>query len=307
MHIQTVSIIGLGALGVLFGHHLSGKMPEGDLRIIADEGRIRRYQRDHIYCNGERCRFHYIKPGDPVPPADLILFCVKYNGLSAAIEDARSQVGPDTLILSLLNGISSEQRLAAAYGAQNVLASTAQGMDALKVGNALTYRNMGMICLGDSAPGAPSPRALAVARFFERMALPHQLCEDMPKRLWGKFMLNVGVNQAVTVFETNYGGILRPGEARDTMIRAMREVIPLSEREGVPLSEVDVAYWLDVLSGLNPAGKPSMRQDIEAGRPTEVELFSGTVLALARKHGIACPVNQMLYDRISRMEARAGS
>ena len=57
MTIKRVSIIGLGALGILFGHHLSKKMPKEDLRIIADQERIQRYETDNVYCNGERCQF----------------------------------------------------------------------------------------------------------------------------------------------------------------------------------------------------------------------------------------------------------
>lgn len=62
MEIKTVSIIGLGALGILFGNHLSKKMPKGNVRIIADEDRIRKYENDQVYCNGDRCKFNYVTP-----------------------------------------------------------------------------------------------------------------------------------------------------------------------------------------------------------------------------------------------------
>ena len=116
-------------------------------------------------------------------------------------------------------------------------------------------------------------------------------------------MLNVGVNQAVAVYECDYGGIQKEGPARDAMISAMKEVIVLSEKEGVCLTQADMDYWLRVLGGLNPLGKPSMRQDLEAGRHSEVELFAGTVLALGKKHDLPCLTNQMLYDKIIEMES----
>ena len=97
-------------------------------------------------------------------------------------------------------------------------------------------------------------------------------------------------------------GAQQPGEARDIMIAAMREVLLLAAAEGVNLGEEDIDYWLSVIAPLNPAGKPSMRQDTEAKRKTEVELFSGTVLELSRKHGIPAPVNEMLNIRIRAME-----
>lgn len=117
-------------------------------------------------------------------------------------------------------------------------------------------------------------------------------------------MVNVGVNQTAAIFSCGYGGIQREGLARDTMIAAMREVLLLSEYEGVHLTQEDLDYWLRLLGGLNPEGKPSLQQDIEAKRHSEVELFSGTVLALGEKHGLTFPVNRMLYEKIKEMESR---
>ena len=303
MEIKTVSIVGLGALGVLFGHRLSENMPNENLRIIADGDRIARYRKENIYCNGEPCSFNYMTPEEPCAPCDLIIFAVKYNDLPAAIEAAEKQIGTETIILSLLNGISSEELLGKAFGAEKVLYSVAQGMDAVKVGNSLNYKSMGMICFGAGRGQENKQRVEAVKSFFEKTRVPHELVSDMQTRLWGKFMLNVGVNQTVAVFEGDYGDIQKQGAARDTMIAAMREVIVLSRAENVNLSLSDLDYWLGILDGLNPRGKPSMRQDLEAKRFSEVELFSGTVLALGKKHGLNFPVNQMLYDKIKALES----
>lgn len=303
MEIKKVTIIGLGALGILFGHHLTKRMPKGDLRIIADQERIRRYQRDFVYCNGERCEFNYLEPEEVGEPADLIIFAVKYNGLKDAVQAVKNQVGEHTIILSALNGITSETIIGQTYGMDKILYCIAQGMDAVKVGNRLTYDHMGMLVFGEREPGLISQRVEQVAQFFARMALPFEAVTDMNKRIWGKFMLNVGVNQTVAVQESNYGEIQKKGPARDTMIAAMREVIVLSEKEGIHLSETDLLYWLNVLDTLSPEGKPSMRQDMEARRLSEVKLFSGAVLELGRKHSISVPVNEELYRRIKEIEA----
>jgi 2-dehydropantoate 2-reductase len=304
MRIKTVSIIGLGALGILFGNHLAARMPAGTLKIIADRERIRRYQQEGIFCNGQRCDFQYVAPEEEGPPADLIIFAVKYGGLREAIEAVRRQAGEQTIFLSLLNGISSEEIIADAYGDEHVLYSVAQGMDAVKVGNQMHYANMGMICFGDRQPGIISENARAVEHFFTSVELPHQLDTNMNRRMWGKLMLNVGVNQAVAMLGSTYGDVQREGQARDVMIGAMREVIVLAQKEKVDLSEDDLNYWLKVVGSLNPLGKPSMRQDIEAKRPSELELFAGTIVRLGKKHAIPTPVNRMLYDGIRDLESR---
>lgn len=303
MKIKTVSIVGLGALGILYGHHLSKRMPKGSLRIVADKERVERYRTEHVYCNGERCDFHYTTPEEIIEPADLVLFTVKNEGLRDAISAVKNHIGKHTIILSALNGITSEAVIGETYGMDKILYCVAQGMDAVKVKNELCYENMGMLCFGERNAEMGSEKVKAVAAFFDEMSVPYEVVPDMYKRLWSKFMLNVGVNQTVAVHKTNYGEIQKAGKARDMMIAAMREVKLLSEKEGIPLTEEDIDYWLEVLSKLSPEGKPSMAQDVEAKRYSEVELFSGTVLKLGGKHGVSTPINQELYERIKAIES----
>jgi 2-dehydropantoate 2-reductase len=302
MEIKKVSIIGLGALGILFGNHFAKRIPKEDVRIIADSERIEKYKKEHVYCNGEPCNFHYVTPEKPCEPADLLIFTVKYEGLHDAINAVHHHVGKDTIILSALNGITSEGIIGQAYGLDKILFSVAQGMDAVKVGNKLTYEHMGMLCFGDQEPGIISDKVKSVAAFFDKIGFPYEVDTNMNKRLWGKFMLNVGVNQTVAVYKSNYGEIQRDGEARETMIAAMREVMTLSVYEGTNLTEADLNYWLSVLATLSPEGKPSMAQDLEARRYSEVGLFAGAVLEMGEKHQVPTPVNKKLFDTIKSIE-----
>ena len=300
--IQTVTVVGLGALGTLFGHLLSQHISKQSLRILADPGRIARYRQDGVFSNGKPCDFQYVSTADAAAPADLLLVAVKSTQLDAALDTMRAHIGPHTLILSLLNGISSEEKIANRYGWEKVVDCIAYGMDAVKEGNRLTYQHTGKLCIGTHLDGPPTEQVRRITRIFDRNAFPYEVSEAMGNRMWGKFMLNVGVNQTVAVFGPNYGAIQPDGPQRETMIAGMREVVTLSRYEDVNLTEDDLKYWLDILSTLNPEGKPSMRQDVEARRPSEVGLFAGTVLALAKKHGVETPVNRMLFARIQEIE-----
>lgn len=302
MKIKTVSIIGLGALGILFGNQLSIKMDFEDLRIIADEGRIERYKKDLIYCNNEICNFNYVTPETKCTPADLVIFAVKFNALDDAIKAASNQIDENTIILSALNGISSEEIIGNAFGMDKVLYCVAQGMDAVKTANHLTYSNKGILCFGEKKTGIISEKVQRVANFFDSVDFPYETVTNMYQRQWGKLMLNVGVNQTVAVYKGTYGTIQKEGPARDTMINAMKEVMYLSPFEGVTLTDTDLKYWLKVLDTLSPDGKPSMRQDLENHRFSEVELFSGTVIRLGKKYKIQTPINQMLYNQIKDIE-----
>ena len=86
------------------------------------------------------------------------------------------------------------------------------------------------------------------------------------------------------------------------MIEAMREVLRVADTQDVDLSEADISYWLDLLATLNPDGHTSMCQDVLAGRPTEVELFAGTMLKITEEEGLSLPVNAFLYERLKELE-----
>ena len=302
MNIERIAIVGMGALGVLYGDFLTSRLGREHVGFVVNAERRERYERMEISANGRRCDFRLIDANETGNPADLVIFAVKATALAQAMEDAAGQIGPDTVLLSVLNGITSERLLEQRFGSRNVVYCVAQGMDAVKLGGALTYTVMGQLCIG--VPSAEKLPALdAVCALFDRIGMPYSREEDILHRLWGKFMLNVGVNQVVMVFEGSYGTIQAPGKPREMMIAAMREVLELSGYEGVKLSEDDLNFYVELMNTMSPQGMPSMRQDGLAHRRSEVELFSGTVCRLARKHGLSVPVNEWLYARVREMEA----
>ena len=296
---RNIAIIGMGALGLLFGDMLQSAL---DVGFIVDPQRKAVYAKQTITVNGAEKRFRLLDAGAS-SPADLLIFAVKGTALDRAIEDAAGHVGPDTVIVSLLNGITSEQVLGRRFGFEHIVYCTAQGMDAVREGRSLRYTRCGKLCVGLPG-GRRSPDLDALCAAFDAAGVPYEVDPDILHRLWSKFMLNVGVNQVVMVHEGNYGTIQRPGPARDQMIAAMREVIPLSRLEGVPVTEEDLEYYVRLLDTLSPEGMPSMRQDGLAHRRSEVELFAGTVCRLAEKHGLAVPVNEELYRTVLAMEAK---
>ena len=300
--IESIAIIGMGALGLLFGDMLQrdGKLSVG---FIADAARLERYKDEPICVNGAQKRFDFLPAGTKDAPADLVIFAVKATALDGAMEDAAGYVGERTVLLSLLNGITSEGLLEARFGRDRVVHCVAQGMDATRRGRKLVYSKPGQLCVGlpDDRPGDGLE---AVTALFDRVGIPYTVESDIRHRMWSKFMLTVGVNQVVMVREGNYGTVQVPGEAREQMIAAMREVIALSGLEGVAVTEDDLTYYVNLIDTLSPEGMPSMRQDGLARRKSEVELFSGTVCRLASGHGLDVPVNRQLYDAIRAMEAQ---
>lgn len=301
--IETIGVIGLGALGTLYAQLFTEALGPEHVLILADKARTERYRSQELRYNGRPCSFHYVDAAQQEEPVDLLLFAVKYGGLPDAIKTCRHLVGPETTLLSVLNGIASEPMLEEAFGAEKVVWCVAQKMSAKKEGNAVTVDPVGELALGVPA-GQADAHLRRLSAFFNAIQFPYTLHPDIRTHMWSKLLCNTGCNQATMVFQCGYGGVQVPGKAREAMLGAMREVVAVANAEGVPLSETDIDEWLSIIDHFPADGEPSMRQDGKAHRKSEVELFSGTIRRLAQKHGIAVPVNDWFYRTIQETEAQ---
>ena len=299
--IQKTAIIGMGALGLLYADIIASAKGPAGVSFVMDRERLEKYRGMVFDCNGQKKTFP-MECCEDASPADLVIVAVKYNGLAAALDTMKNCVGKDTVILSVMNGISSEKIIGERYGHGRLIDTVAQGMDAMKFGSRLTYTKRGELRIGAEDESQEANLRL-VAAYFDEIGMPYTVEKDILHRLWGKFMLNVGVNQTCMAYETNYGGALAEGSgANRTMLAAMREVIALANAEGIRLSEQELDEYVDILKTLSPEGMPSMRQDAVSKRPTEVEMFAGTVIPMAGAHGIPVPANVFLYETIRKME-----
>ena len=304
----TIAIVGFGALGALFASLLAPQLPFDKLRVIADAKRVQRYQTEGLLVNATPLALNYLAPTDCATPADLVIVCTKFYQLEGVLPLIASQLGENTIIVSALNGIASERRLAEAFGTDKVVYCVAQQMDARKEGNQLIYRDAGQLVIGAMTDNADEiARVQRVDAIFHQVQFPHSISPNMPRQLWGKLMLNTGVNQTVALYEGTFKTTQEEGEAREMFKAAMREVMQVASAEGVTLTKDDFNQWVVIMDSLDPTGMPSMRQDLKAGRPCELELFAGTIRTLGDKHGIDTPVNDHLYEGISALMAKAGN
>ena len=302
MEIKTVAIVGMGALGMLYGEQLNKVLPQGAVRFVMDSERLARHQNDVYSVNGVEQSFS-LQSSAEAEPVDLVIVATKFSGLNEALEEMQGLVGPQTIIFSVLNGISSEEYIKERYGDGNLLYCVALGMDAVREGTSLTYQHKGILKLG-ILEQKQRPALAAVMALLEKAGIQYVIEEDILHALWAKLLLNVGINQTCMVYATNYGGAFTNEQARQDMFAAMHEVIAVAQREGIKLTEADFEGCVKVLRGLSPEGLPSMRQDALAQRKSEVELFAGTIIRLGAKHNVPTPVNQRYYDTILGMEAK---
>jgi len=300
-----IAILGAGAMGSAYAARFA-EAPDCKTVLVARGERHERLAREGIVVNDVAYRLPVVHPEEVTDPADLILVALKHHHLPGAVGDLRVLVGPETTILSVMNGLDSEETLGAVYGMDKVLYTVAVGIDAVREGNRVTHTKPGTLYFGEATNDPPSERVRRVGALLDRAGIAHETPPDMIRTLWWKFMINVGVNQASAVMRAPYGTFQTSPEAQALMEALMREVIALAEAEGVDLSEGDIRAWYGFMNALSPEGKTSMLQDVEAGRKTEVEMFAGKVIELGAKHGIPTPVNETLLRIIHVLEEQAG-
>ena len=146
--IQTAGIVGLGALGILFGQKLSEALGRENVYVFADRERAERYGKKGVYANGKRCEFTYVEAKD-APTVDLLIYATKYYSLEEAVKSTAGACGKDTIVISLLNGVSSEGLIEELLHPAHLLYCVAQGMDATREGSRLTYSKAGCLVFGE--------------------------------------------------------------------------------------------------------------------------------------------------------------
>ena len=174
------------------------------------------------------------------------------------------------------------------------------------------YRSADMVCNGEACGfsyRSPAEVVTADLIIFAVKFMGMESALETVKPFVGENTLFLSVLNGISsegMIEEAYGApyslIQKEGEARTMMIEAMREVLRVADTQDVDLSEADISYWLNLLATLNPDGHTSMCQDVLAGRPTEVELFAGTMLKIAEEEGLSLPVNAFLYERLKELE-----
>jgi 2-dehydropantoate 2-reductase len=299
--IKRVAILGAGAMGAYFAASFSSA---GDFAtmLVARGERYERLRRDGLVVNGRAYTIPVVHPDQVHVPADLIIVALKDYQLREAAGDLHKLVGEQTTIISVMNGLDSEEILGEIYGMDKVLYAISLGIDAVRQGNRITYTRPGTHYVGQATNAHLSERVRRVQAAFDRAGIAYETPPDMIRMLWWKFMINVGVNLPSAVMRAPYGVFQTSPDAQALMETLMHEVIAVARAAGVNLVEQDVKDWYPVLNRLSPQGKTSMLQDIEAGRKTEVEMFAGQVVKLGQAHGIPAPVNQTMLRLIRVLE-----
>lgn len=154
MQINKVAFIGKGGVGLLYGSMIAKALGNDAVEYVMDDARFERHANDALTVNGKPCDLTSVRASEATP-ADLVILTVKTTGLDQALKTMERVVGPNTLIASLCNGITSEQKIAERFGWEHTVLGICQGMDAVFLNGALTFTNAGEIRFGAAASTDP--------------------------------------------------------------------------------------------------------------------------------------------------------
>ena len=296
---KSIYFLGLGALGAKYAASFYEYNPE-IVSVIVDEERKNRYEKSQIFVNDKAYDFNYVTKIEENNYPDNIFLVVKSSHLQQAIEDMKPFVGENTMIVSLMNGISSERVLADHFGWDRVVNAVAY-MDAVKVDNRVTFSSIGKIIFG-KMDSINHDKLIDLHELMNVAEIPNQLSDDIQKAQWAKYLVNVVGNQLTFLLEFPYGQFRANQHLEVLMDMISNEVLAVGNAHGVAIGQEEVDRMKSTMKIVDEFGKTSMLQDREAKRYSEVDEFAGEIISLGKQYNIPTPYNEFIYNMVKSIE-----
>ena len=223
-----------------------------------------------------------------------------------AIHAIAPLVGPDTIILTLQNGIDNGDRLAEVYGAERVMIGSAYLEGRISEPGIVTQGGPGAASFGERTTGI-TERGRKLLDVFQGANWRVELLENMTGMLWKKFAYLSGSAGVCAASGCTYGELRTVPETRAAIEAAIAEALAVGEASGAPLEPDSLEWSMNALDNFPAAGMASLAKDFAEERPVELEGLTGVVIRMGEQYGVPTPVNNALYavlkPRANRIEA----
>lgn len=303
MKIQSVAILGAGAVGcyVLWG--LADKAAANSLQlgVVAEGSRAERLRQNGCTINGQVYHPQVWTP-QQAHGVDLLIVALKYGALPGALDSIRTIVSERTVVMSLMNGVDSEELIAAQVGAAHVLPALIK-VASHRTGDGVRFdpeTTIGII-YGELTAPFDSDRVQAVRALFADTGIHFRVTEHIREEIWSKFRLNVCNNLPQAILGAGVGCYRDSVHMKAISDGLRRELEAIATARGIDLRIADaVSHGCAV-----PAtARYSTLQDLDAGRHTEIDMFSGALMRMGKELGIPTPYNEYTYHMIKAMEEK---
>ena len=232
---------------------------------------------------------------------DLVLLAVKAYGLDQAMRDMANAIGPATVILPVLNGMSHIDALSSAFGAERVLGGMAQISASLSADGRVELKNTWAELVFGELAGGTSGRASAIHEVLTVEGFRARLSAEVMQDMWEKWMIVSTVAGSTCLMRASIGEIIAAG-GQEFLLRLFTELRAVGAAAGFAARTKFIGEEMAFLTNAASGAKASMLRDIERGGPTEGEHMLGQLVALARKHAVATPSLDLAHCHVAAYE-----
>jgi 2-dehydropantoate 2-reductase len=309
---MRVAVVGAGAMGSLFGGLMARAGDEvwlidtweEQVRAISREGLVVEDGTGALGGGEVTITVKATTRPDEAAPVDLVLFFVKSYHTRAAGAAAGPLFGPGTTALTLQNGLGNAEDLEAVLGAGRVLAGTTSCGATLLAPGHIRFAGRGPTVLGELS-GGPSERASRAAETLRRAGFETSVSADIKSMIWGKVMVNVGINALTALTGLCNGELLDHPETREVLRAAVTEAVAVARSRGAALPWANPVEHVEEIARLTATNRSSMLQDVDHGRRTEIDAINGAIVREAAAGGVQAPVNLVLTALVKMKEKEA--
>jgi len=240
-----------------------------------------------------------------VRDCSLILFCVKANDTQYTANQMAPFLRPDATVVCLQNGVDNAEQVRAAASVVVLSAAVYVAVSMPEPGR------VKHLARGDLIIGPPSEKTTEVANLFVSAGISCRISDNIEGELWLKLLCNCALNAISALGHARYGQIAQNSDAKLLMQHIIDEVLAVAHGGGVVLPgirdrESGMAAALEIATQM-PGALSSTAQDLDRGRPTEIDALNGCIARLGAKLGIPTPVNHALFTLAKLAEQKAVS
>lgn len=303
MEIKTVGIIGAGAIGAYFLWGMN-ELPKENICLIASGERKSRLEKNGLVINDETICYP-VKTPKEARGIDLLLIATKYTALQDTLNDIKEVVDEHTIVLSLLNGVDSEEIIGKVIGMEHMLYSFMR-ISAERKGNSIFFNpevTRGLV-YGEKGIAEVTERVQAVANLFNKTKCKYTIAPDILMLQWDKFAGNISGNLPQAVFGVGAGSYKDSENMHQISLKLYNEVEAIAAAKGIIIpSFAEHEEYLKSVRVRDNA-RYSTLQDLDNGRHTEIDMFSGAIMRYGKELGIPVPFNEYTYYAIKIREEK---
>jgi 2-dehydropantoate 2-reductase len=300
-----VLILGAGALGSLLGARLS--QTEAGVALLTTNRRhiqaIRESGLTVEELDGSSQNYilsAYDHPRSLPEAPDLVIVVVKTYDIEEAVGGVFDYCHPDTLFLTLQNGIDNWERIAHLVGRGSVLVgTTAQGSTLLETGR-VRHGGNGPTFIGEPQ-GPPTPRVQSAVELFQHAGFAAEARDGMEQLIWQKLHANVGINAITALTGIRNGFIADSAVAGELCRAAVEEATLVARARGIEIEEGMVERVLGIARA-TAVNRSSMGQDVDRRKRTEIDAINGAIVRFGDEAQIPTPVNRTLTQLVKILE-----